>query len=63
MQRTGRIFGAVELDDGPSLDVATILDNLVELDRMLEDGSRLDSIPYLELSKHLRIRNTNRDAA
>ena len=40
-------------------DVERILDNLVELDRMLDEGSRreLDALPYLELSKHLKIRN------
>jgi hypothetical protein len=40
------------------VDATTILDNVVELDRMLDEGSRekLGEVPYLELSKHLKIK-------
>ena len=43
-----------------ALDATTILDNVVELDRMLDEGSRqkLAELPYLELSKHLKIRKS-----
>lgn len=51
------------LDDGKedregAADVSTILENLVRLDEMLDEGSRreLDELPYLELSKHLKIK-------
>jgi hypothetical protein len=39
-------------------DTTTILENLVQLDEMLDERSRqaLGEVPYLELSKHLRIR-------
>jgi hypothetical protein len=42
----------------PTVDATTILDNVVELDRMLDEGSRekLGEVPYLELSKHLKIK-------
>ena len=38
-------------------DVETILENVVKLEEMLDEGSKreLDALPYLELSKHLRI--------
>jgi hypothetical protein len=41
-----------------TLDAGTILDNVVSLDRMLDEGSRrrLGELPYLELSKHLKIK-------
>ncbi len=41
-----------------AVDVSTILENVVLLDEMLDEGSRkeLDEMPYLELSKHMRIR-------
>ena len=43
---------------GSPLDAATVLDNLIELERLLDDETtrELASIPYLELSKHVRIR-------
>jgi len=45
----------------PPLDVETILDNVVSLDRMLDEGSRqrLGAMPYLELSKHLKIKKVD----
>ncbi len=44
--------------EATSVDVATILDNVVRLDQMLDEGSReqLAELPYLELSKHLKIK-------
>jgi len=41
-------------------DAATILDNVVQLDEMLDEGSRakLAELPYLELSKHLKIKRS-----
>ena len=41
-------------------DVARILDNVVHLDQMLDEGSRkqLAELPYLELSKHLKIKKS-----
>jgi hypothetical protein len=43
---------------GAGVDATTILDNVVLLDQMLDEGSRreLDELPYLELSKHLKIK-------
>ena len=45
----------------PPLDADTILDNVVSLDRMLDEGSRrrLGAMPYLELSKHLKIKKVD----
>ena len=45
-------------DEKPAFGVATILENVVSLDEMLDEGSReeLKSLPYLELSKHMTIR-------
>jgi len=45
----------------PALDATTILDNVVSLDRLLDEGSRreLGEVPYLELSKHLKIKRTD----
>lgn len=42
------------------VDATTILDNVVHLDELLDERSReeLDQVPYLELSKHLKIRKT-----
>jgi hypothetical protein len=42
------------------VDVARILDNVVHLDQMLDEGSRkqLAELPYLELSKHLKIKKS-----
>jgi hypothetical protein len=42
----------------PASAVDTILDNVVGLDQMLDEGSRreLCGLPYLELSKHLKIK-------
>jgi hypothetical protein len=39
-------------------DATTILENLIELDQLLDEGSRraLGALPYLELSKCLKIR-------
>jgi hypothetical protein len=41
-----------------TLDATTILENVVRLDQMLDEGSRreLGELPYLELSKHLKIK-------
>jgi len=45
----------------PALDATTILDNVVSLDRLLDEGSRreLGEVPYLELSKHLKIKRAD----
>ena len=45
-------------DEKPTFGAATILENVVSLDEMLDEGSReeLKSLPYLELSKHMTIR-------
>jgi hypothetical protein len=42
------------------VDATTILDNIVRLDQMLDEGSRqqLGELPYLELSKHLKIKKS-----
>jgi hypothetical protein len=42
----------------PANVVDRILDNVVSLDQMLDEGSRreLGGLPYLELSKHLKIK-------
>lgn len=42
----------------PAVDAETVLDNVVELDRLLDEGSRreVDALPVLELSKHMRVR-------
>jgi hypothetical protein len=43
-----------------AVDTTTVLDNVVELDRMLDERSRekLAELPYLELSKHLKIKKS-----
>jgi hypothetical protein len=43
-------------------DATTILDNVVRLDQMLDEGSRrqLAELPYLELSKYLKIKKPDR---
>jgi len=43
---------------GRPVDATTILDNVVRLDQMLDEGSRrqLAELPYLELSKYLKIK-------
>jgi hypothetical protein len=49
-------------DNAPdAVDVARILDNVVHLDQMLDEGSRkqLAELPYLELSKHLKIKKSS----
>ncbi len=48
---------------GDTVDATTILDNVVRLDEMLDEGSRreLGELPYLELSKHLKIKKTGSD--
>ena len=42
------------------VDATTILDNIVRLDQMLDEGSRrqLGELPYLELSKYLKIKKS-----
>ena len=42
------------------VDATTILDNIVRLDQMLDEGSRrqLGELPYVELSKHLKIKKS-----
>ncbi|MGH7818238.1 MAG: hypothetical protein ACREQ9_00545 [Candidatus Binatia bacterium] len=54
---TNRLDNRIDVEPQP-LDVATILENVVQLDEMLDDGSRrgLEALPFLELSKHVRIR-------
>jgi hypothetical protein len=44
-----------------AVDAITILDNVVRLDRMLDERSReeLGELPYLELSKHLKIKTAD----
>ena len=44
------------------VDATTILDNVVRLDQMLDEGSRrqLAELPFLELSKHLKIKKPDR---
>jgi hypothetical protein len=57
----------VEPDEVPrehsasAVDAITILDNIVRLDQMLDERSRqeLGKLPYLELSKHLKIKPAN----
>ena len=50
----------LEADDrAAEVDAETVLDNVVELDRLLNDGNsrrEVDSLPVLELSKHMRVR-------
>jgi hypothetical protein len=50
--------GASPIEAPGAVDVATILDNVVRLDQMLDESSRreLAELPYLELSKHMRIK-------
>jgi hypothetical protein len=47
-------------DEGadPRVDATTILENLIELDQLLDERSRRDlgALPYLELSKYVKIR-------
>jgi hypothetical protein len=55
----GKAEGASPIGDAPgAVDVATILDNVVRLDQMLDESSRrqLAELPYLELSKHMKIK-------
>ena len=44
--------------DAGAVDTETVLDNVVELDRLLDDKSRreVDSLPVLELSKHMKVK-------
>ncbi len=60
--RAVRLVGesAEQALESRALDATTILDNVVELDRMLDEGSRrkLAELPYLELSKHLKIKKS-----
>lgn len=48
---------------GDAVDATTILDNVVRLDQMLDESTRreLAALPYLELSKHLKIKKTGSD--
>lgn len=41
---------------GP-VDVGTVLENLIQLDRLLDESTRvaLGEVNYLELSKHIRV--------
>ena len=51
----------LEADDrAAEVDAETVLDNVVELDKLLDDKSRreVDALPVLELSKHMRVRST-----
>ena len=67
--RLGNRVAALEQHDAtreperiaPALDATTILDNVVSLDRLLDEGSRreLGEVPYLELSKHLKIKRAD----
>ena len=45
-------------EEAGSVDTDTVLDNVVELDRLLDENSRkeVDSLPVLELSKHMKVR-------
>jgi hypothetical protein len=61
--RVGGRVGDGTVEEAPvahAVDATTILDNVVELDRMLDEGSRekLAELPYLELSKHLKIKRS-----
>lgn len=53
----------LEEGEHPVMDASTILENLVRLDQMLDEGSRreLGELPYLELSKHLKIKKNEPD--
>ena len=51
--------GAAPTDEQNSaVDTETVLGNVVELDRLLDETSRreVDSLPVLELSKHMRVK-------
>ncbi len=50
-------------DTGDTVDATTILENVVRLDQMIDEGSlrELGALPFLELSKHLRIKKTGLD--
>ncbi|MGH7855958.1 MAG: hypothetical protein ACREQY_01420 [Candidatus Binatia bacterium] len=54
-----RLDDRTEMNSQP-LDVQTILENVVQLDELLDEGSRrgLEALPFLELSKHVRIRRS-----
>jgi len=58
----GKAVATSPIVEGASgaVDVATILDNVVHLDQLLDEGSRkqLAELPYLELSKHLKIKKS-----
>ena len=48
-------------DRSAEVDAETVLDNVVELDKLLDDGNsrrEVDSLPVLELSKHMRVRQS-----
>ena len=58
-----RSVGEAPLDETiqrASVDATTILDNVVQLDELLDEGSRakLAELPYLELSRHLKIKKS-----
>jgi hypothetical protein len=48
-------------EEAGTVDTDTVLDNVVELDRLLDEVSRkeVDSLPVLELSKHMRVRSVS----
>lgn len=62
MKDVRRSSGEAEETAAPAVDAITILENLIELDRMLDEPSRarLGALPYVELSKHLKIRPPSR---
>jgi hypothetical protein len=61
-KRDEALWGPDEAES-PPVDATTILENVVRLDQMLDEGSRreLGEVPYLELSKHLRIKKSEPD--
>lgn len=54
------IFTRPDAAEESAVDVETVLDNVVELDRLLDERSRgeVGALPVLELSKHIRIAKT-----
>ena len=60
MGSRGLRFEPRDTREAEVVDATTILDNVVRLDQMLDEGSRrqLGELPYLELSKHLKIKKS-----
>ena len=60
MESRGLKFEPRDTREAEVVDATTILDNVVRLDQMLDEGSRrqLGELPYLELSKHLKIKKS-----